>query len=55
MLRLHLILRGWLLSMACSIGLGLMTVIQQWSGLPLSFGGVDIYTTIYLLLLICLW
>jgi diguanylate cyclase (GGDEF)-like protein len=50
-----LIFGGWLLSMVCSIGLGLMTVIQRWSGLPLSFGGVDIYITVYPPLLICLW
>ncbi len=51
----NLVLGAWVLSVALSIVLGLATVIQQWSGLPLSFGGVDIYITVYPPLLICLW
>lgn len=49
------ILGGWLASVGLSIVLGLMTVVQQWSGLPLSFGGLEIYITVYPPLLICLW
>lgn len=49
------VLAAWLLSVALSIVLGLVTVVQQWSGLPLSFGGLDIYVTVYPPLLICLW
>lgn len=48
-------LGGWLLSVVLCILLGLATVTWQWSGLPLSFGGVDIYITVYPPLLICLW
>jgi len=51
----NLILGAWLLSNILSVVLGLVTVIHQWSGLPLSFGGVDIYITVYPPLLICLW
>jgi diguanylate cyclase (GGDEF)-like protein len=45
---------AWLLSLAASIGLGLASVIWDWSGIPLSFGGSDVYVTLYPPLLICL-
>lgn len=44
----------WVLLCAASIGLGLASVIWQWSGLPLAFGGVEVYVTVYPPLLICL-
>ncbi len=50
-----LILAAWGLSVLASVGLGLVTVIQGWSGLPLSFGGTQIFITIYPPLLICMW
>lgn len=48
------IVGGWLgLTLAC-VGLGLASVVFEWSGLPLRFGGVEIYITVYPPLLICL-
>lgn len=44
----------WVLLCAASVGLGLASVIWQWSGLPLVFGGVEVYVTVYPPLLICL-
>ncbi len=49
------LLGGWLLSLAICIASGLATVIYRWSGLPLDFGGVQVYITLYPPLLICLW
>ncbi|WP_410497411.1 GGDEF domain-containing protein [Chitinibacter sp. S2-10] len=46
---------GWLGLVLLCIALGLAVVIWQWSGLPLYFGGVIVYITIYPPLLICLW
>lgn len=42
-----LVLAAWLCSIAVGIGLGLASVIYEWSGLPLRFGGTDVYVTIY--------
>lgn len=50
-----LVLGAWLLSLLASVGLGLATVIFQWSGLPLGFSGTQVYITLYPPLLICLW
>ena len=50
-----LVFGGWLLSVLASVGLGLATVIYQWSGLPLDFSGTQVYITLYPPLLICLW
>jgi diguanylate cyclase (GGDEF)-like protein len=44
----------WLFSLAASIGLGLVTVLWNWSGVPFAFGGVTVYITVYPPLLICL-
>jgi diguanylate cyclase (GGDEF)-like protein len=44
----------WLLSLAASVGLGLASVIWDWSGIPFGFGGVQVYVTIYPPLIICL-
>ncbi len=50
-----LVLGAWALSTLASIGLGLLTVTQFWSGLPLHLGGpVTVYVTVYPPLLICL-
>jgi diguanylate cyclase len=46
---------SWLASLAASVGLGLATVVYQWSGIALPFAGVQVYLTIYPPLLICLW
>jgi hypothetical protein len=46
---------SWLLLTLVSVGLGLASVMKSWSGLPLNFGGVMIYITIYPPLLICLF
>lgn len=46
----------WLATLALSIALGLASIIFEWSGLPLHFGGVDIYITLYPPLILCtLW
>ncbi|MBT0962362.1 sensor domain-containing diguanylate cyclase [Denitromonas iodatirespirans] len=45
---------GWSGLLLASVGLGLVAVIFEWSGLPLRFGGVEVYITIYPPLLICL-
>ncbi|WP_373988879.1 GGDEF domain-containing protein [Duganella sp. BuS-21] len=45
---------GWLVLLALCMALGVGMVIQRWSGLPVEFGGVVIYLTIYPPLLICL-
>ena len=50
-----LVLGAWLLSAALSAGLGLLAVAQHWQGLPLSFGGVPLYLTVYPPLVICLF
>lgn len=44
----------WLTSVILCIALGLAAVTQQWSGLPMSFGGVAFYVSIYPPLTICL-
>ncbi|WP_287880890.1 diguanylate cyclase [Aquitalea sp.] len=46
---------GWLFSLLLSLGLGLLSVVDDWSGIPLQFGGVTIYITLYPALLISLW
>ena len=48
-------LLAWLVSTMLSISLGLAAVTQSWSGLPLEFGGVAFYVSIYPPLLICSW
>ena len=45
----------WLLSCVASIGLGLASVIYSWYALPVEFGGVEIYLSVYPPLLICMW
>lgn len=50
-----LIVGGWLLSLLASIGFGLLVVIEGWSGIPIPFGGIEVFITIYPPLLICLW
>ncbi|WP_051711600.1 response regulator [Andreprevotia chitinilytica] len=51
-----LLLGAWLISVVASVGLGVLAVKGQWSGLPLHFGGVDIYVSVYPPLMICtLW
>ncbi len=49
------LLGGWCLLLLLSVGLGLATVIGEWSGLPLPLGGVQVYITVYPPLLLCLW
>lgn len=49
-----LVLGSWLFSIFASIVLGLATVAFEWSGLPLQFGGVDVFVTLYPPLIICL-
>ncbi|QTN27783.1 GGDEF domain-containing protein [Rhodoferax sp. AJA081-3] len=49
------ILGCWLASLLASVGLGLATVVYQWSGIALPFAGVQVYLTIYPPLIICLW
>ncbi len=50
------LLVAWLATLALGIGLGLASITYDWSGLPLHFGGVDVYVTIYPPLIFCtLW
>jgi hypothetical protein len=44
----------WLLSLLASLGLGLASVAYAWSGIPLQFGGVQVYITLYPPHIICL-
>ncbi|BBF85056.1 GGDEF/response regulator receiver domain protein [Aquitalea magnusonii] len=46
---------GWLFSLLLSLGLGVLSVADNWSGMPLQFGGVTVYITVYPALLISLW
>lgn len=48
------ILGLWLVLTAACVGLGLLSVSAHWSGLPLNFGGVAIYVTVYPPLVICM-
>jgi signal transduction histidine kinase len=50
------LLVAWCATLALGIGLGLASIAYGWSGLPLRFGGVDIYVTVYPPLIFCtLW
>lgn len=49
------VLGGWIAALLACMGFGLASVIYGWSGLPLRFGGVEVYITLYPPLLICLW
>jgi diguanylate cyclase len=46
---------GWLFSLLLSLGLGVLSVVDNWSGMPLQFGGMTVYITVYPALLISLW
>jgi PAS domain S-box-containing protein len=41
------VLGAWVATLLLSIGLGLASIVFSWSGIPLHFGGVDFYVTIY--------
>lgn len=45
---------GWLVLLVLCVALGIGMVVWRWSGMPLQFGGVTVYLTIYPTLLICL-
>ncbi|SCK30707.1 ATP-binding protein [Vogesella sp. LIG4] len=49
-----LLLAAWLLSVLAAVGLGLGVVIWQWSGMPMHFGGVSFYVSVYPPLTLCL-
>ena len=47
---------AWLVSLLFSIALGLMSITHEWSGIPIQFGGLEIFITIYPpLILSTLW
>ena len=50
-----LLFGAWLGSLLASLGLGVLSVVDNWSGMPLQFGGVTVYITVYPALLISLW
>lgn len=50
-----IIFGGWFALVLASIALGLLSVIKSWSGIPLDFGGVTVYITVYPTLIICLF
>lgn len=43
---------AWFLSLVLGIGSGLASILYQWSGIPLHFGGVDFHVTVYFPLVI---
>ena len=45
---------GWLALLVLCVALGVGMVIWRWSGIPIQFGGVTVYLTVYPPLLICL-
>ncbi|MDN3577586.1 ATP-binding protein [Chitinimonas viridis] len=47
------LMAAWCLSLLACVGLGIASIVYQWSGLPLHFGGVDVYLTAYPPLTIC--
>lgn len=49
------IFAGWLLSLVLSVLLGMLSVLDNWSGLSLTLGGVDIYITVYPPLLVAVF
>lgn len=50
-----IILGLWLLTLALSIGLGLASIVNEWSGIPIPFGGLDVSVTIYPPLIFCVF
>lgn len=46
---------AWLMTLLLSIALGLASIIYEWSGLPVHFGGVDFNITLYPPLVLCLF
>ncbi len=47
---------SWLATLLFSVGLGLASIMFNWSGLPLHFGGLDLHITVYPPLIFCtLW
>lgn len=42
-----LVVALWLATIAADIGLGLASIVYEWSGVPLHFAGADVYVTIY--------
>ena len=48
------LLGGWLALLVLCAALGVGMVIWRWSGIPIEFGGVTVYLTIYPPLLVCL-
>ena len=50
----NMLLLAWLGSTIACVALGLGAVIFQWSGMPMSFGGVSFYVSAYPPLTICL-
>jgi len=48
------VLGTWALLSGLCVALGLLTVVQGWSGMPLSLGGVQVHITLYPPLIVCL-
>lgn len=49
------VLGGWLATIAACVWLGLMTVRQGWSGIPVDLGGASAFLTFYPPIPLCLW
>ncbi len=43
----------WILTLILSIGLGIASIVNEWSGIPIYFGGIDVSVTIYPPLIFC--
>jgi len=49
------VLGGWLATILACIGLGLATVREGWSGIPVDLGGANAFLTFYPPIPLCLW
>ena len=45
---------AWIASLIASIALGLTATTHPWTGIPIEFGGIEVYLSLYPPLLICL-
>ncbi|MDH0864932.1 diguanylate cyclase [Mitsuaria sp. GD03876] len=49
------ILGGWAATVVACVWLGLLTVRQAWSGIPVDLGGTTVFLTLYPPIPLCLW
>ncbi len=46
---------SWITTILLCIGLGLASIVYQWSGLPITFGGLELNVTVYPPLVLCVF